>query len=143
MLESAEALGFRAFEAGLSRDGDQDAEFLEIKRSARGLPSAGVEMDRVAIARTMYGVRTRRMVPDLLGLARQWRPDVVVRDSYEAGGAVAAEALGVPHARPGQPTPLYDMAPLRATSGRELDRAARRPGCRPTRSSTCSIATCT
>ena len=130
MLESAEALGFRAFEAGLSRDGDQDAEFLEVKRSARGLPSAGVEMDRVAIARTMYGVRTRRMVPDLLGLARQWRPDVVVRDSYEAGGAVAAEALGVPHAAL-DTTPLYDMAPLRADIRRELDRAREEAGLPP------------
>ena len=31
-------------------------------------------------------------------LAGQWRPDVVVRDELDLGAAVAAEALGLPHA---------------------------------------------
>ncbi|MEU1903236.1 glycosyltransferase [Streptomyces hygroscopicus] len=126
----AEAMGFRTFEAGLSRDGDQDAEFLELKKSARGLPPTGIEMDRIAIARVLYGVRTRRMVPDLLALARMWRPDVVVRDSYEVGGAVAAECLGVPHAAL-DTTPLYDMSPLRGDIQRELDQAREEAGLAP------------
>lgn len=39
----------------------------------------------------------RRMLPDVLALARTWRPDLVLRDSSEFSGCVAAEALGVPH----------------------------------------------
>lgn len=38
------------------------------------------------------------MAADLLGLAERWRPDTVVRSTYEFGGCLAAERLGVPHA---------------------------------------------
>lgn len=36
------------------------------------------------------------MAEDLIGLARRWRPDVIVREIWEFGGAVAAAILGVP-----------------------------------------------
>jgi UDP:flavonoid glycosyltransferase YjiC (YdhE family) len=39
----------------------------------------------------------RRMLPDVLTLADVWRPDLVVRESSEYSGCVAAEALGIPH----------------------------------------------
>jgi hypothetical protein len=44
------------------------------------------------------GVTAERIVPDLLSLARDWRPDVIVRDLYGSGGYIPAEALEVPHA---------------------------------------------
>ena len=37
------------------------------------------------------------MVPDLLRIAADWRPDVVVRDPMEFAGCVVAEAFGIPH----------------------------------------------
>ena len=40
----------------------------------------------------------RRMLPDVLALAESWRPDVIVRESSEFSGCVAAEAIGIPHA---------------------------------------------
>ena len=40
----------------------------------------------------------RRMLPDVLELAESWRPDVIVRESSEFSGCVAAEALGILHA---------------------------------------------
>ncbi|HEY0573699.1 MAG TPA: glycosyltransferase [Pseudonocardia sp.] len=40
----------------------------------------------------------RRMLPDVLALARSWKPDLIVRESSEYSGCVAAEALGIPHA---------------------------------------------
>jgi hypothetical protein len=44
------------------------------------------------------GVTAERVVPDLLVLARDWRPDMIVRDLYGSGRYIAAEALEVPHA---------------------------------------------
>jgi UDP:flavonoid glycosyltransferase YjiC (YdhE family) len=37
-------------------------------------------------------------LPDLVALAERWAPDVIVRESAELGGYVAAEQLGIPHA---------------------------------------------
>jgi UDP:flavonoid glycosyltransferase YjiC (YdhE family) len=38
------------------------------------------------------------MVPDLLRIAEDWQPDLIVREVGEFGGCVAAEVLGIPHA---------------------------------------------
>jgi UDP:flavonoid glycosyltransferase YjiC (YdhE family) len=38
------------------------------------------------------------MVPDLVRIAGDWKPDLVVRESMEYGGCIAAEHLDVPHA---------------------------------------------
>ncbi|GAA4771424.1 glycosyltransferase [Streptomyces sanyensis] len=130
MVPAVEAMGFRAFPAGLGRDGDGDEEFRKLKEAARGLPPVGVEMDRIAVAGVLYGVRTRRMAPDLVALAERWRPDIMVRDSYEAGAAVAAERLGIPHAAL-DTTPLYTMEPLREQIAAELARARSEAGLAP------------
>ncbi|MCX2947423.1 glycosyltransferase [Lentzea sp. NEAU-D7] len=42
---------------------------------------------------------------NVLDFARTWRPDVVVRETSEYGGQIAAEVLGIPHA-------LVDIAPF-------------------------------
>jgi MGT family glycosyltransferase len=38
------------------------------------------------------------MAPELFGIVRSWRPDVVVREPMEFAGCVVAEALNIPHA---------------------------------------------
>ena len=43
-------------------------------------------------------ITARRMAPDLLRIAHDWKPDLIVRESMEYGGCLAAERLGVPHA---------------------------------------------
>lgn len=40
----------------------------------------------------------RGMVPDVLALAQSFKPDLIVRESSEYSGCIAAEALGIPHA---------------------------------------------
>ena len=50
-------------------------------------------------AREAFGTRgPQRMIPDLQRHLDGWRPDVVVRESAELGGAIVAEAAGLPHA---------------------------------------------
>lgn len=44
------------------------------------------------------GAVGNRMLPDVLTLAHSWRPHLIVRESSEFSGCVAAEALGIPHA---------------------------------------------
>ncbi len=48
--------------------------------------------------RLFIGVYAAAMAANLLGVCRAWSPDLIVRDSGEFGGCVAAEALGLPHA---------------------------------------------
>ena len=49
--------------------------------------------------RRVFGERAPlRMMPDLLGHADAWRPDVIVRENGEWAGCLVAEKLGLPHA---------------------------------------------
>jgi UDP:flavonoid glycosyltransferase YjiC (YdhE family) len=61
-----------------------------------------VPVDRLAeervIRNVFAGQIARERTGQLLGVAATWRPDVIVRDEMDFGAAVAAEALGVPHA---------------------------------------------
>jgi UDP:flavonoid glycosyltransferase YjiC (YdhE family) len=61
------------------------------------MPPPGPEFAKFVV--TMFAdVTTRHMVPDLLAIAREWQPDLVIREGMEYGGAIAAECLGIPHA---------------------------------------------
>ena len=61
-----------------------------------------VPVDRVAeqevVRRAFAGHVARERGDRVRELAERWRPDVVVRDELDLGAAVAAEAIGVPHA---------------------------------------------
>ncbi|SEP52632.1 N-glycosyltransferase [Amycolatopsis saalfeldensis] len=51
------------------------------------------------------GLMTAEFAGDLLDAAKTWRPDVIVRETNEYGGYLAAEVLGLPLA-------VLDIAPL-------------------------------
>jgi UDP:flavonoid glycosyltransferase YjiC (YdhE family) len=61
------------------------------------MPPPGPEFPAWVVL-TLADITTRRMVPDLLAIAGEWSPDLIVREGMECGGAVAAERLGIPHA---------------------------------------------
>jgi UDP:flavonoid glycosyltransferase YjiC (YdhE family) len=61
------------------------------------MPAPGPEF--AAFVVTMFAdITTQHMVGDLVATAREWRPDLVIRESMEYGGCIAAEVLGIPHA---------------------------------------------
>jgi hypothetical protein len=43
-------------------------------------------------------VTARAMIPDLLAVAQEWQPDLIVREVMEWGGCLVGELLGIPHA---------------------------------------------
>lgn len=124
------ALGAEMFAAGLDRDGGGDPEFDALKRRARALPPGGAEIDRLGVVDVLYGVRARRMLPGVVAACARWKPDVVVRESFEAAGAVAGDLLGIPHACVLN-TPLYDLRAMEDGIRGELDRVRAQAGLGP------------
>ncbi|HET9496418.1 MAG TPA: glycosyltransferase, partial [Chloroflexia bacterium] len=88
------ANGFRCFPAGAD---ETDEEHRARMESVAHLDGA---FERPAAMWTRYfaGLWAERTLPDLLAVAREWRPDVLVRDMVEFAGCVAADGLGIPHA---------------------------------------------
>jgi UDP:flavonoid glycosyltransferase YjiC (YdhE family) len=79
-----------------------DPNYIQVLCEAAG----GIEyppltgMERFAWVTDNLFIRgaSRRMLPDLLRVIEYWRPDVVVRESLEFAGCIAAERAGLPHA---------------------------------------------
>jgi UDP:flavonoid glycosyltransferase YjiC (YdhE family) len=88
-----EAFGLTHIDAGL--------DWITSDHSTWGafppMPPPGPEF--AAFVVTVFAeITARHMVPDLLAVAADWGPDVIVRESMEYGGCLAAESLGIPHA---------------------------------------------
>lgn len=56
-----------------------------------------VGRERLAVGRHFAGALGRERGNDIIALAHDWKPDVVVCDEMDFGAAVAAEVLGLPH----------------------------------------------
>jgi UDP:flavonoid glycosyltransferase YjiC (YdhE family) len=57
------------------------------------------ELTRISIAELFAGACAEAAIPGLLETIAHWRPSIVLRESHEFAGIVAAEKLGVPSAR--------------------------------------------
>ncbi|MGZ8514086.1 MAG: glycosyltransferase [Candidatus Limnocylindrales bacterium] len=92
---SVRALGFEAFPAGL----DHAVARARFFRSVPGWKDVPVG-DRARIQQAeMFGrIRVPAMLDDLPRVIADWQPDLLVHDSLEMAGAIAAEAAGVAHA---------------------------------------------
>jgi UDP:flavonoid glycosyltransferase YjiC (YdhE family) len=96
-----EAHGLAFLPAGLDWH-VSDPDYIQVLcRAAGGLafpPLTGEERFAWVTANLFIGAAGRCMLPGLIDVARQWRADLIVRESLEFAGCVAAEALGLPHA---------------------------------------------
>lgn len=97
-------------------------------------PLSGYERMAWVTNNLFIGAAARRMLPDLLALADSWRPNLIVRESTEYSGCVAAEKLGLPHASVAAPadgaldrseTTWEALETLRADAGLQPDPGAR------------------
>lgn len=93
------ASGFEALSAGFDRERDgADQRFVRLQAELEALPSDGAARTLFRISKLFAGLYAERMVPDLLAITSDWRPDTIVREVAEFGGCIAAEAAGIPHA---------------------------------------------
>lgn len=90
---TVEAAGFRTLQAGL------DWLAADIPATFPVPTSLDAHQRRDWVTCNVFaGTVAERAVPDLIAIGRDWRPHVLVRDSVDYGGCVAAEVLDIPHA---------------------------------------------
>ncbi len=89
---AVEATGFRLFPAGTSM-----RELMpQLLPQLMAIPAE--QRDLWMLGNAFGGILLERMIPDLLTVCQDWRPDLIVRDALEVGGCLVAEHLGLPHA---------------------------------------------
>ncbi len=71
-----------------------------------------------------------RMAADVVGLARRWRPNVVVHEQWELGGALGAELSGLPYAMHAQGL-LMSAARWKSLAGTSLAHLRQKVGLAP------------
>jgi UDP:flavonoid glycosyltransferase YjiC (YdhE family) len=86
------AAGFAHVPAGL--DWEENGETEAFPWRAIASPAM---VGRYIMTYVFAYATARLALPDLLALARDWQPDLVVRETEEFAGCVAAERWGIPH----------------------------------------------
>jgi UDP:flavonoid glycosyltransferase YjiC (YdhE family) len=107
---SIEANGFRAIPVGRDETEEEAQQIWE------QIATSGEQPPQVPVLKYWFaGTRADRMLPDILDIMNDWRPEVVVREHTELTGGVAAEREGIPHVTflISAPVPWF----LRAMSG--------------------------
>src|SRR5690242_9398648 len=89
------AIGFEAFPAGI----DMPVAMAKLYRAVpnwREVPPW--EQVKYIYPGVFGGVRIEPMLADLERIIPEWRPDLLIHDSAELTGAIAAESAGIAHA---------------------------------------------
>lgn len=101
--------GFRAFPVGFAGVGDSAGGFDMMVAALATLTPAertahqaarGISREhglRWVIGNIFGGVFAEQSLPNLLAVIEHWQPAVLVRESFEFGGYLAAEVAGLPH----------------------------------------------
>jgi UDP:flavonoid glycosyltransferase YjiC (YdhE family) len=86
--------------------------------------------DRAMIGKFFAGLDLRAELPALRSLAESWRPDVIVRESWEFGSTLVGELHGIPVARVGLGVAAMEELTLTAAAP-EVDKARAEAGLPP------------
>jgi UDP:flavonoid glycosyltransferase YjiC (YdhE family) len=89
-----ERFGFDYFDAGL----DWTASDRATWGSFPPMPPPPDPSFPEFVVTVFADITTRAMVPDVLAIAQEWRPDVIVREVMEWSGCLVGELLDIPHA---------------------------------------------
>jgi hypothetical protein len=87
-----EAFGLTHIDAGVDWLMSDEATYDEFPP----MPPPGPEFPDWVVT-TLPDVTIRRPAPDLLEIAPEWNPDLIIREDMEYGGCLAAERLGIAH----------------------------------------------
>jgi UDP:flavonoid glycosyltransferase YjiC (YdhE family) len=96
-----------------------DPEYQQF-RAARDTWPVGLESELIIYPRIFVGIGTRLRVPQLVEIAQNWRPDMLIREAGEYGAIIAAEHLGLPHAVVAFTTALHGQAIFERDAAAEL-----------------------
>ena len=94
-VEHVRGVGFQAFPSGLDMP-EAMRRFRDRMPEFRQTPPW--EQMRHVMPGLFGGVRVEPMLADLERVFDGWRPDLLIHDSAEMAGAIAAERRGIPHA---------------------------------------------
>ena len=123
-----EGAGFAFFPVG--GDLKTDPEYQQIKALLATMP-LNLETEVFAYPRLFCGPAARRRMPDLVAIARQWQPDMIIREAGEYAAVIAAEHLGLPHATVAFAVALPAMARFEQEAAAYLDPIRRQWGLAP------------
>jgi UDP:flavonoid glycosyltransferase YjiC (YdhE family) len=87
------ALGFDYFDAGLDWVAADRSTWTHFPPMPRPPDPAFPEF----VVTVFADITTRAMVPGVLAIAKEWQPDVIVREVMEWSGCLIGELLDVPH----------------------------------------------
>jgi hypothetical protein len=86
--------------AGFTHQSVADGPAHEQEAVFGALHSVPYEEASDIVVREVFGrINTRAALPEMQAFAERWRPELVLRESYEFASYIAAEAAGVPHAQ--------------------------------------------
>ena len=91
-------MGSKRSRPALTSNETDPTNAMPLQLELEALPASGPSRTLFRIRKLFAGLYAERMVPDLLAIAEDWQPDLIVREVGEFGGCVAAEVLGIPHA---------------------------------------------
>ncbi|HEV2235123.1 MAG TPA: glycosyltransferase [Ktedonobacterales bacterium] len=118
MRPRVESAGFVVFPLG--GNFAADPEYRQVKAQLRGMP-AGLDAELFTYTRIFCGIAPRLRTPELVAIARAWRPDMLIREAGEYGAVIAAEHLGLPHAVVAFAAALQTMTHFEREAAAQLD----------------------
>jgi UDP:flavonoid glycosyltransferase YjiC (YdhE family) len=89
-----EAFGFDHFDAGLDWVAADRSTWMHFPPMP---PPSDPDFPEFVVS-VFADITTRAMAPDVLAIAQEWRPNVIVREVMEWSGCLVGEVLGIPHA---------------------------------------------